>query len=166
MRFMKCIIFFLVTGLLIPSHLASAVERPRLAVLTDIGGDPDDQQSLIRLMVYTNEFEIDAIIATASGTPGELKKAVTRPDLILDTINAYESVLPNLEKHATGWPKPDQLRKCVKSGNPMRGRDHIGDEHDTPGSRFLIERIDNGSEQRPLNVAIWGGQTDLAQALW
>ena len=25
-------------------------ERPRLAVLTDIGGDPDDQQSLVRLI--------------------------------------------------------------------------------------------------------------------
>ena len=29
-----------------------AAERPRLAVLTDIGGDPDDQQSLIRLMRF------------------------------------------------------------------------------------------------------------------
>ena len=42
-----------------------AAERPRLAVLTDIGGDPDDQQSLIRLMMYANEFEIEALIATA-----------------------------------------------------------------------------------------------------
>jgi hypothetical protein len=37
---------------------ASAAERPRLAVLTDIGGDPDDQQSLVRLMVYANESQI------------------------------------------------------------------------------------------------------------
>lgn len=28
----------------------SAAERPRLMVLTDIGGDPDDRQSMIRLM--------------------------------------------------------------------------------------------------------------------
>ncbi|MCU0870890.1 MAG: DUF1593 domain-containing protein [Pirellulaceae bacterium] len=47
----------------------SAAERPRLAVLTDIGGDPDDQQSLVRLMVYANEFEIEALVASASGTP-------------------------------------------------------------------------------------------------
>ncbi len=26
--------------------------------------------------------------------------------------------------------------------------------------------VDAGSPQRPLNVAIWGGQTDLAQAFW
>ena len=52
---------------------ASTSERPRLLVLTDIGGDPDDQQSMVRLMVYSNEFEIEGLIATASGTPGELK---------------------------------------------------------------------------------------------
>ncbi len=32
--------------------------RPRLAVLTNVGGDPDDQQSLVRLMVYANEFDL------------------------------------------------------------------------------------------------------------
>jgi hypothetical protein len=163
---MKHLIVLFISGLVVASHLAQAADRPRLAVLTDIGGDPDDQQSLIRLMVYANEFEITALIATASGTPGELKQAITRPDLILETIGAYEQVLPNLQKHATGWPPPNELRACVKSGNPLRGRDHIGDEHDTPGSKFLIERIDAGTEQRPLNIAIWGGQTDLAQALW
>jgi hypothetical protein len=51
---------------------AFAGERPRLAVLTDIGGDPDDQQSMVRLMVYANEFQIEALIASASGTPGGL----------------------------------------------------------------------------------------------
>jgi len=166
MRSMKHLLFALMAGLLVPSHLARAEQRPRLAVLTDIGGDPDDQQSLIRLMVYANEFEIEAIIATASGTPGELKQSITRPDLILETIDAYEKVLPNLQKHATGWPKPNALRSCVKSGNPLRGRDHVGDGHDTAGSRFLIERIDADTQQHPLNIAIWGGQTDLAQALW
>lgn len=140
--------------------------RPRLAVLTDIGGDPDDQQSLIRLMVYVNEFQIEALVASASGTPGELKEAVTRPDLIRATIAAYAKVLPNLKKHAAGWPEPEMLLGCVRSGNPQRGREYIGLGHDTDGSRLLMERIDAGSPERPLNIAIWGGQTDLAQALW
>jgi hypothetical protein len=30
----------------------------------------------------------------------------------------------------------------------------------------LIERIDAGAPERPLNITIWGGQTDLAQAMW
>jgi len=165
MHGMKGVLLSLVTVLAV-AHSLSAGDRPRLAVLTDIGGDPDDQQSLIRLMLYSNEFEIEALIATASGTPGELKKAVTRPDLILEIIEAYEKVVTNLDRHATGWPTPAQVRMRVKSGNPFRGRDHIGAAHDTEASRFLIERIDAGSHQQPLNIAIWGGQTDLAQALW
>lgn len=143
-----------------------AAERPRLAVLTDIGGDPDDQQSLIRLMVYANEFEIEALIASAAGTRGELKEAVTRPDLIREIIDAYDKVLPNLRRHATNWPETKQLLNVVKSGNPRRERAHIGQGQDTEGSRFLIERIDAGTAERPLNISIWGGQTDLAQALW
>jgi hypothetical protein len=77
-----------------------AAERPRLAVLTDIGGDPDDQQSMIRLMVYSNEFDLELLIASAAGTPGELKDSITRPDLIHQIIDAYGEVLPNLQRHA------------------------------------------------------------------
>ena len=131
---------------------AAAELRPRLAVLTDIGGDPDDQQSMIRLLVYANEFEIEALIATASGTPGELKEAVTQPNLIREIIGGYERALPNLGRHATGWPEVEQLLRRVKSGNPQRGRKAIGEGHDTAGSRFLIERIDAGSAERPLNL--------------
>ncbi len=143
-----------------------AADRPRLCVLTDIGGDPDDQQSMVRLMVYSNEFEIEALIASASGTPGELKVAITHPDLIRATVAAYGQVRPNLLHHAEGWPTEEQLAACIKSGSPKRGRDNIGDGHDTEGSRWLVERVDAGTPERPLNITIWGGQTDLAQALW
>src|SRR3954452_8268148 len=102
----------------------SAAERPRLCVLTDIGGDPDDEQSLVRLMVYANEFEIEGLIASASGTPGELKESTTRPDLIRTTVAAYAQVLPNLQRHTQGWPTAEQLTERIKTGNPQRGREH------------------------------------------
>ncbi|MDZ4290166.1 MAG: DUF1593 domain-containing protein [Prosthecobacter sp.] len=145
---------------------AGAVEPPRLAVLTDIGGDPDDQQSLIRLMVYANEFNIEALIASAAGTRGELKEAITRPDLIRKTVEAYGAVRPSLLRHAPGWPEAAQLLQRIKSGNPQRGRDQVGEDHDTEGSRWLLQCIAAGTAERPLNIAIWGGQTDFAQALW
>jgi hypothetical protein len=144
----------------------SAAERPRLLVLTDIGGDPDDQQSMIRLMLYSNEFEIEGLVASASGTPGELKRAVTRPDLIREIVMAYGKVRSHLLKNADGWPETKFLLGRIKTGNPQRGRSYIGENHDTEGSRWIIERIDAGTPARPLNIAIWGGQTDLAQALW
>lgn len=140
--------------------------RPRLAVLTDIGGDPDDQQSLIRLMVYANEFRIELLIASAAGTRGELKEAITRPDLIRQIVAAYGQVLPGLKQHAGNWPDESALASCIVSGNAQRGDAFIGEAHDTDASRRLIECIDAGSSDDPLNITIWGGQTDFAQALW
>jgi hypothetical protein len=104
-------------------------------VLTDIGGDPDDQQSLVLLMVYANHFRIEGLIASAAGTPGELKEFVTRTDLIRRTIQAYGAVIPNQSRHETGWPTEAALASKIKSGNPLRGREHIGEGHDTEGSR-------------------------------
>ena len=148
------------------SRSLQADDRPRLAVLTDIGGDPDDQQSLLRLLLYSNEFRIEAFIASAAGTRGELNESITRPELIEQAVDGFARVLPQLKQHAEGWPNPEELRLCIKSGNPYREREHIGQQHDTEGSSWLISRIDSGSSNDPLNITIWGGQTDLAQCLW
>lgn len=159
MKLLTCVLLLL-------AGAACADERPRLLVLTDIGGDPDDQQSMVRLMVYANEFALEGFVASAAGTPGELKQAVTRPDLIHEIVAAYGVVRPNLVRHGKNWPTAEELHRIVKSGNPQRGRDHIGERQDTEGSRWVVERIDAGTPERPLNIAIWGGQTDLVQALW
>ena len=110
---------------------AQSTGRPRLLVLTDIGGDPDDQQALVRLMTHANEFEIEGLIASASGTPGELKKEIVQPDLIREIVRAYGQVLPNLSLHATGYPAAEQLLSRIKSGNPKRGWERVGEGHDT-----------------------------------
>ena len=139
--------------------------KPRLIVLTDIGGDPDDRQSMIRLLSYANEFEIEGLIASASGTPGELDEAVVQPHLIREVVDAYEAVRDNLALHAAGYPTAEELRRRIKGGNPHRGLQNIGAGHDTEGSRWIISVVDR-DDPRPVNIAIWGGQSDLAQALW
>lgn len=144
---------------------ALAADRPRLIVLTDIGGDPDDQQSMVRLMLYANEFEIEGLIASASGTPGELKDRITRTSLIREIVEAYGEVRGNLALHADGYPPAQDLLDRIKTGNPNRGKEAVGEEHDTEASRWLITVVDR-PDPRPVNIAIWGGQTDLAQALW
>jgi hypothetical protein len=142
-----------------------ADERPRLLVLTDIGGDPDDTQSMVRLMLYSNEFQIEGLIASASGTPGELKQKITQPQLIRDVVAAYGQVRDNLAKHAAGYPAIEYLNERIKAGNPNRGMGAVGESHDSEGSRWIIQVVD-APDPRPVNIAIWGGQTDLAQALW
>jgi hypothetical protein len=139
--------------------------KPRLLVLTDIGGDPDDQQSMIRLMTYASEFEIEGLIASAAGTPGELKEETTHPDLIREIVGAYGKVRPNLLLHRPDYPSAEALLERVKSGNPRRGVKSLGAGHDTGGSRWVVKAADR-DDPRPLNVVIWGGSTDLAQALW
>ncbi|HEX3152197.1 MAG TPA: nucleoside hydrolase-like domain-containing protein [Gemmataceae bacterium] len=151
--------------LLIASLPAIAGDKPRLLVLTDIGGDPDDQQSMIRLMVHANEFEIEGLIASAAGIEGELKKETVKPELIREIVEAYGKVQPNLRKHHPDFPESKVLLDRIKSGNPVRGTGSLGEDKDTEGSKWIISAVDRADE-RPLNVVIWGGSTELAQALW
>src|SRR3954465_6747939 len=100
------------TTLLAASEIGAAERapaKPRLLVLTDIGGDPDDQQSMIRLMLYANEFQIEGLIASAAGTPGELKEHVTKPEKIREIVEAYGKVRPNLLKHSANYPPTEEL---------------------------------------------------------
>ena len=148
-------------------HLLAQVSRqPRLCVTTDIGGDPDDTQSLVRLMLYVNHFDVQCLIAGSSGVPGQLSVPITRPDLIREVVNAYGKVRPRLMQHEKGWPAVDYLAGRIKVGNRSRGVSSVGERHDTEASRWIIRRADLSSPTDPLDVAIWGGQTDLAQALW
>ena len=100
-----------------------APDRPRLLVLTDFFKDPDDKQSLIRLLTYANEFEIEGLIATslAFGT-GEV-----RPDLIKGVIDDYAKVFPNLREHGRPgyeYPAPDSLKALVKAVRTRHS--HVG----------------------------------------
>src|SRR5436305_10837025 len=91
------------------SPAEQAPAKPRLLVLTDIGGDPDDQQSMIRLMVHANEFDIEGLVASAAGSPGELKADTVKPELIREIVEAYGKVRPNLLKHHPEFPEAKVL---------------------------------------------------------
>jgi hypothetical protein len=143
----------------------AAADKPRLLVLTDIGEDPDDQQSMIRLVVHANEFDIEGLIATASGTPGKKEPEVVRPQLIREIVEAYGKAQANLVKHHPDFPEAKKLLERIKSGNAKRGMDSVGEGKDTEGSNWIIKAADS-DDKRPLNIVIWGGPTDLAQALW
>ncbi|HEU0141211.1 MAG TPA: nucleoside hydrolase-like domain-containing protein [Bryobacteraceae bacterium] len=160
LRRIRCTALFLCVSTVLFSQT-----KPRLIVFTDIGGDPDDQQSMVRLLSYANEFEIEGLIASAAGIPGELKENVVRPDLIRQMVAAYGHVRPNLERNKPGFPSAGYLETRIKSGNPKRGVENIGAGKDTEGSNWIIKVVDR-DDPRPVNVAIWGGATELAQALW
>jgi len=60
------LLIFLFTLSLYPLLISQASQKARVIVLTDIEADPDDTQSLIRLLVYANNIDIQGLVATTS----------------------------------------------------------------------------------------------------
>ncbi|MCW8850942.1 MAG: DUF1593 domain-containing protein [Melioribacteraceae bacterium] len=154
-------ITFLLISLLLLSHsLIANNQNNRVIVLTDIEADPDDTQSLVRLLLYSNQIDIKGIIATTSCW----HKNMVNPESIEKVINAYNEVQPNLIKHEKGFPKAEDLLKLVKQGLPKYGMLGVGDGQDSEGSEWIIKILEE-KDERPLWISVWGGVNTLAQAL-
>ncbi len=136
-------------------------QRPRVLVLTDIGNEPDDAQSLVRYLVYSNEFDTEGILATTSTW---LRDEV-QTDRIFGHIEAFGLVRDNLMRHKDGYPSAEDLANRIKSCQPVYGMGAVGEGQDSEGSDFIISVIDR-NDDRPVWVSIWGGSNCLAQALW
>ena len=132
-----------------------------MLVLTDIEADPDDTQSLIRFLTYSNQWDVEGIIATTSIH----QKTRVAPESIHKILNSYEKVQPNLLKHEKGYPSAADLRLKVKKGLPVYGMEGVGEGHDSEGSEWIIKVLEK-NDNRPLWVSVWGGPNCLAQALW
>ena len=134
--------------------------RARVLVMTDIANEPDDQMSLVRFLLYSNQLDVEGLVATTSTW---MKKAV-RPDVILSVLDAYENVQPNLLKHAPAFPTAAALRGVVAAGQPEYGMAAVGPDLLSPGAELLIRAAEK-ADPRPLRVLAWGGTNTLAQAL-
>jgi hypothetical protein len=142
------------------TRMDAYVPRQRLLVLTDIANEPDDQMSMVRLLVYSNEFDIEGLVATTS----TWMKMTVRPDVIHLLIDAYEQVQHSLLKHRAGFPLAAALRDAVSTGQPEYGMAAVGPGKGTSGSAAILRAMDR-QDPRPLWITIWGGANTLAQAL-
>ncbi|KDN55844.1 nucleoside hydrolase-like domain-containing protein [Flavobacterium seoulense] len=151
------ILFLLMLNIVpIQNNYAQQKAKPRILISTDIGGtDDDDFQSMIHLLMYSNQFEIEGLVSSPFGN-GRKKN-------ILDMIDLYEKDLPELKKHEKGFPDPNSLRKITKQG-VIESAPYIGYAKPTEGSDWIIKCAKKKSDQ-PLWVLVWGGIEDLAQAL-
>jgi hypothetical protein len=159
MTFYGLILFFLLSS---PGFLsAQEIQKSRAIILTDVENEPDDSESLVRLLLYSNMINIKGIVATSSV---HMKKEV-HPESIHKIIAAYEKVQPNLMKHETGFPKAAALMEIVKQGLPVYGMDGVGKGKDSQGSEWIIKTLED-DDPRPLWICVWGGANTLAQALY
>ena len=152
--------------------------KPRVVVLTDIGGDPDDEESMVRFLLYSNEFDVEGLIAT--GRVIRDNRPALLPELIAERINAYGEVRDQLLHHADGYPTVPFLLDKIKTGYPVPKRnwdpktqktseipltEKIGADKNSEGSDWIIEVVDR-PDPLPVWIAVWGTASDLAQALW
>ena len=135
-------------------------EKTRVIVMTDIANEPDDQMSMVRFLVYSNEFDVEGLIADTS----TWMRNTVRPDVIQHVLDAYEQVQPTLATHAAGFPTAAALRAVVTTGQPSYGMASVGPDRMSPGAERIIQAADR-DDPRPLWVLAWGGANTLAQAL-
>ncbi|KAM0438679.1 hypothetical protein ACHAPT_001435 [Fusarium lateritium] len=137
--------------------------KTRVFILTDITNEPDDSESLVRYLLYSNEFHTRGLVACTST---HMMSRVA-PQEIEDIVDGYAEVMANLNAHAhpdNQYPDPQTLRDMIRSGPPVYGK--LALEPDAPlsgGSELLINRVDESEE--PLWVLCWGGANPLAQAV-
>lgn len=128
---------------------------PRVLVSTDIGGtDPDDFQSMVHLLIYSDVLDIEGLLSSPFGDG--------RASDIHAVIDAYEADYDALSTHAA-YPTPDSLRALVKQGAVDTAPD-AGFAAPTEGSEWLVACA-RREDPRPLHVLVWGGIDDVAQAL-
>ncbi len=116
--------------------------------------------SLVRFLLYSNELDVEALIAATS----TWQKAAAHPETMHSLIQAYGRVRPNLLLHAKGWPTVEDLDSRVFTGQPAYGMAGTGVEKTSEGAKAIIRAVD-ANDKRPLWICIWGGANTLAQAL-
>ncbi|MGC1421102.1 MAG: DUF1593 domain-containing protein [Terracidiphilus sp.] len=143
-----------------PTHVDDFAGKPRVVVISDIGNEPDDQMSFVRFLLYSNEFDIEAMIATTS----TWQKTKTHAETMHELIAAYGQVRPNLLLHAKGWPEANDLDAHVFTGQTAYGMSAVGTGKSSEGSKAIVKALER-DDPRPLWICIWGGANTLAQAL-
>ncbi|MBN2762581.1 MAG: DUF1593 domain-containing protein, partial [Bacteroidales bacterium] len=135
--------------------------------------DPDDVQSMVRFLLYANEFDVEGLIASA-GT----FNMVAEKKNILAVLDEYDKVDENLRKHDPRYPFADALRAVTFEGKGNNNGigiqwgcgkqspgEIIGKGMDSEASKAIIAAADK-PDPRPLYICVWGGPREVAQAIW
>jgi len=159
--------------------------RPRIIVTAD--PELDDNNSLIRFLLYSSDMQIEGLIYASSGyhwkgdgkgtkwfvpgreyarfgldtCPCESWRWDKNEHFIDNAVEAYEKVYQNLKVHNSDYPAPDELKSKIRYGNIEFDGDF---SKDSPGSD-LIKSLILDDKPGPLFITAWGGQSTIARAL-
>ncbi|SRR6266436_9594433 len=127
------------------SYVASFKGKPRVFVLTDIGNEPDDQMSLTRFLLYSNDFDVEGLVAVTS----TWQRKKVSPEIIQKVLSNYGKIRSNLLKHANEFPALEDLSNVIKPGQPAYGMAAVGKDKMSPGAELLIEAVDRKDPRPP-----------------
>lgn len=183
-----CTIFLLMVCLISNHSFAQTTynpARPRIVITTD--PELDDNNSLIRFLLYSSDVDVEGLIYTSSGFHWKGDGKGTKwfvpgreyarfgldtcpctswrwaPDerYIDNAVEAYAKVYPNLKIHNEAYPAPDVLKSKIQFGNI----EFDGDiSKNSPGSD-LIKSLMLDDKPGSLFITAWGGQSTIARAL-
>ncbi|BCS23493.1 uncharacterized protein APUU_31718S [Aspergillus puulaauensis] len=135
----------------------------RAFVISDISNEPDDAESLVRFLLYGNEFDIQGLVACTS----TWMRDKVHPEDMTRIVEAYAQVLDNLNAHVhpdNAYPDAEYLKSVIKGGPACYGREALREGAPlAEGTELLIQRLEACEE--PLWVLCWGGTNVIAQAL-
>ena len=125
----------------------------RLIIETDAGGDPDDEQSLVRFLLYANEWDIEGIIANRPLTrrPENKNPQDTGLGIVRRLLDAYGQCRPNLVQHDARYPTKEFLWQRTVAGY-----------NDTSDAVNLIVAAVDRDDPRPLWYSDWGTDNGAA----
>jgi len=138
---------------------ADPVEKPRVIITSD--GEIDDQCSMVRFLLYANEWDIEGIVTSSSQYHAHGHRWAG-DDWLDRFLEAYAQVHPNLLKHDPEYPTPEFLRERTKLGN-VESEGEM--EEVTAGSGLIVDVLLDATDERPIWLQAWGGTNTIARAL-
>lgn len=130
-----------------------APPRLRVIIETDAGGDPDDEQSLVRFLLLSNEWDVEGILANRPKARDRenLNPARTGLGVVQRLLEAYAACYPNLSRYDSRYPHPDLLRRRTVAGY----------DDSRQGVDLLIQALER-DDPRPVWYSDWGSDRGSA----
>ncbi|GLR19833.1 DUF1593 domain-containing protein [Portibacter lacus] len=151
-QFILFIVFLVFAG---RSFTQTEVSKTRVIVTSD--GEIDDECSMVRFLLYANEWDIEGIVTSSSQYHWHGHRWAGD-----DWLDAYAEVYPNLIKHSKEYPSPEYLASVSFLGNVATEGEM---DSITPGSQHIAKVLMDESDSRPIWLQAWGGTNTIARAL-
>ena len=139
---MKRILIALLAFVFVMTATAQQPFKTRVIITTD--GEIDDECSMVRCLLYANDFDIEGIVTTSSQYHWQGHKWAG-DDWMNPYLDAYEKVYPNLIKHDKAYPTPDYLRQRTVLGN-IKAEGEMDEV--TAGSELIVKVLLDESDSQ------------------